>query len=333
MPKQVLPEIRSALDEVFLILTVADFTQSPHQQSVAIVLNQAVPIRAPDALDHVPARAAENRFQFLNDLSVAAHRTVESLQVAVHHEDQVVELFARRQRDRSQRLRLVHLAVAEKCPNLAARRLLEAAILQILDEARMVNRLDRAQPHRDRRELPEFRHQPRMRIRTQSSAWLQLAPEILQLLLRNAAFEISARINSRRGVSLEVDDVTVASLGLRAEEMIECHFVERGRGGKGRNMSADAFLNLVRAYHHGQRIPADQALDAPFHLLAARKWRLLPDGNRVLIRRRRRKWQVDAAFAPRMQRQLLQQTASPVRAAMRKNIVQGIDPLPGFQHF
>ena len=45
--KQVLPEIRSALDKILLILAVADFTQTPHQQTVTIVLDQAVPIRCP----------------------------------------------------------------------------------------------------------------------------------------------------------------------------------------------------------------------------------------------------------------------------------------------
>ena len=49
--------------------------------------------------DDVPARAAENGFEFLNDLAVATHRTVETLQVAVDDEDQVVELLARGQRD------------------------------------------------------------------------------------------------------------------------------------------------------------------------------------------------------------------------------------------
>ena len=46
-------------------------------------------------LDDVPAGAAENAFQFLNDAAVAAHRPVQPLQVAVDDEDQIVELFAR----------------------------------------------------------------------------------------------------------------------------------------------------------------------------------------------------------------------------------------------
>ena len=274
--EQVLAEVGSALDEVFLILSVADFAQPPDQQAIAVVLNQGVPIGAPDHLDDVPTGAAENRFQFLNDFSVAAHWAVEPLQVAVHDEDQVVEPLARSQRDRTQRLRFIHFAVAQKRPDLAAGGLLQSAILEILDEARVVDRLNRPQSHRNRRELPEIRHEPGMRIGAESSAGLQFAAEVLQLLLGDAAFEIGTRVHSGRGVALEVNYVAVAILGLRAEEMIESDFIQRGGGGKSRDMSANAFLNLVGAHHHGQSIPAHQALDAALHLLAARERSLLP---------------------------------------------------------
>ena len=91
------------------------FTSRPSRS----LSDQLVPVRAPDDLDHVPARAAEARFQLLDDLSVAAHRPVQPLQVAVDDEDQVVELLPRSQRDRAQRLRLVRLAVSQKGPDLA----------------------------------------------------------------------------------------------------------------------------------------------------------------------------------------------------------------------
>src|SRR5262245_46677018 len=93
--EQVLAEVCTALNKEFLILTVGDFAQTPYQQAVAIILNQAVPIAAPDDFDDIPTRAAEDRFQFLNDLAVAAHRPVKTLQVAVDDPDQIVELFAR----------------------------------------------------------------------------------------------------------------------------------------------------------------------------------------------------------------------------------------------
>src|SRR5437763_9730602 len=100
--KQVLTEVGSALHEILLILSVADLAQPPHQQAIAVVLNERIPVCAPYHLDDVPACSAENRFQFLNDLAVAAHGPVEPLQIAVDHKDQVVEPLARSQGDRAQ---------------------------------------------------------------------------------------------------------------------------------------------------------------------------------------------------------------------------------------
>src|SRR5437660_2287559 len=119
-----------------------------------------------------------------------------------------------------------------------------------------------------------------MRIGTESSARFQFAAEILQLLFRNATFEVGAGIDSRCGVSLEVDHIAVPTFRLRAEKMVERNFVKRGGGGEGRNMSANAFLNLIGADHHGKRIPADQAFDAAFHFLTPWAGRLLPGGDR-----------------------------------------------------
>ena len=142
----------------------------------------------------------------------------------------------------------------------------------------MIDRLDRTESHRNRGKLPEIRHQPRVRIRTQTTAGFQLAAKVFQLLFRDAAFEIGASINSRRGVALEINEVAVAAFGLRLKEMIESDLVQRCRRGEGGDVAADAFLNLVGTHHHGQRVPAHQALDAAFHLLAA--------GERRLLRRR-----------------------------------------------
>src|SRR5689334_14131760 len=77
--KEVLPEISSTLDEEFLILSVGDFAKAFYQQAIPIVLEERIPIRAPNALNDVPSGAAEDSFQLLNDLAVAAHRTIETL--------------------------------------------------------------------------------------------------------------------------------------------------------------------------------------------------------------------------------------------------------------
>src|SRR5205807_9701380 len=117
-----------------------------------------------------PAGAAKIAFELLDDLAVAAHGTVEALQVAIDDEDQVVELFARRHADRAHRFGLVHFAVAHERPDFAAFGRGEAAILQIFHEPRLVDRHQRPKAHRYRRELPEFGHQPWMRIRRNALA-------------------------------------------------------------------------------------------------------------------------------------------------------------------
>ena len=54
----------------------------------------------------------EGRFEFLNNLSIAAHRPVEPLQIAIDDENQVVEFFAHRHGEGAHRLRFIHFPVA-----------------------------------------------------------------------------------------------------------------------------------------------------------------------------------------------------------------------------
>src|SRR4029453_16731400 len=96
---EVLANISARFDGVLLILAVDDFAHALDEQAFVILLEELIPLRAPDALDDVPAGAAEDRLQLLDDLAVAAHRAVETLQVAVDYEDQVVELLARCERN------------------------------------------------------------------------------------------------------------------------------------------------------------------------------------------------------------------------------------------
>ena len=172
-----------------------------------------------------------------------------------------------------------------------------------------------------------------MGIRREAAACFQFAAKILQLLFRNAAFEIGASIHAGRGVALEVNQVAVAGFGLRLQEMIERDFIQRGRGGERGNVSANAALDLVGPHHHGQGIPAHQALDAALHFLAAGKRRLLPGSDRVLVRSCGGKRKVYAGGAPGVQRELLQQTSGPLRATLGQHIVQRIQPLSGLKNF
>jgi hypothetical protein len=64
-----------------------------------------------------------------------------------------------------------------------------------------------------------------MRVRRKAAFGLQFAAKILQFLLGNAAFEISASIDSRGGVALKIDQVAVPALGPCTEKMVERDFL------------------------------------------------------------------------------------------------------------
>ena len=214
--EEVLAHVGAVARLVGLVVAVERLVHARQQVALVVGGQERVPARAPDHLDHVPAGAAEVRLELLDDLAVAAHRPVEPLQVAVDDEDQVVEVLAAGERDRAERLRLVHLAVAHERPHLAPGGLGQAAALQVLHEARLVDRHDRAEAHRDRGELPEVRHQPRMRVGAEPVA-AGLHAEVAHLRLAQPALEVSAGVDAGRGVALHVDEVAaVASRPARA---------------------------------------------------------------------------------------------------------------------
>ena len=167
--EEMLPDVGAVLGGVLLELAVDGGVHLVEQDAVDVAGQQLVPLAAPHHLDDVPAGAAEGGLQLLDDLPVAAYRAVEALQVAVDDEDQVVELFAGRQRQGAERLGLVALAVAEEAPHPALRGVGDPAVLQVPVEVGLVDGVERPEPHRDRRELPEVRHQPGVGVRGQAA--------------------------------------------------------------------------------------------------------------------------------------------------------------------
>ena len=120
--EEVLAHVRAGGDRVLLELAVERGVHLLDEHAVHIPGEEVVPLAAPDDLDDVPAGAAEQALQLLDDLAVAADGSVQALQVAVDDEREVVEAVARRQGDAGDRLRLVHLAVAEESPDPLPRR-------------------------------------------------------------------------------------------------------------------------------------------------------------------------------------------------------------------
>ncbi len=325
---EVLAEIGTRFDGVLLILAVDDLSHALHQETVVILGEQRVPIPAPEHLDDVPAGASERRLELLDDLAVAPDRTVEALQVAVDDEDQVVELFARRQRNRAERFRLVGLAVAEERPDLRVRFPLEAAVLEIPCEARLVDGHQRAEPHRNRGVFPEIGHQPRVGVGRQPAASIELATKIFQVGLVEPAFEIGAGVHAGRRVPLKKHDVAVVAV-VPAEEMIEPDFIE-GRGRReGGNVPADPFRGLVGPHDHGRRVPTHETLDPALEVRVTWHQDLVVRGDGVDVGRIGRERQRDAALG-RVKGQLVEQPGNFRRSAGLQHIIKRLEPLACF---
>src|SRR6185369_13849740 len=100
-----------------LHLAVDRVAQRACQCACGVAREELVPVAAPQQLDDLPACTGEELLELVDDTTIAPHRAVEALQVAVHDPYQVIELLACRQRQRAHRFGLVHLAVAEHTPN------------------------------------------------------------------------------------------------------------------------------------------------------------------------------------------------------------------------
>ena len=235
--EEVLADVSAITRFEDLIFAVdALFHQFP--ELAALVAQQKfVPLRAPDDFDDVPPGAAEIALQFLDDFAVAANGTVEPLQIAIDDEDQVVELLPARERNRAEAFRLVHLAVAAENPDFSPVRFRETTIVKILQEARLIDRHQRTEAHRDGRKLPEVRHQPRMRIGRQSAP-ADLATKMDQLIFGQSPFEKRAGVNSRRRMPLKHDQVAAVFVRRCTPEMHEAGFIERRCGLIARDMAA-----------------------------------------------------------------------------------------------
>ena len=286
--EEMLTDVRARLDRVLLELAVDGRVHLVHEHTVDVAGEQVVPLPAPDDLEDVPPHAAERRFEFLDDLAVAADRTVEPLQIAVDDEDQVVEPLARGEVERGGGLGLVELTVADEAPDARVRRVDELAVVEVTVEPRLVHRVEGSEPHRHGRVLPEGRQPARVRIRRQPSA-ARLAAEVVELVFGEASLEKGAGVNAGSRVALEVELVTETAVALAAEEMVEADFVERRRRRVGREVTAEPVETMVRAVDHRDRVPTDERADTTLDVFVAGKPRLLlgRDGVDVVGRHHR----------------------------------------------
>ena len=285
-PEEVLPDVGAALDHVLLVFAIDDLVHALGQEPRRIAGQQIIPVAAPDHLDDIPTRTAELAFEVLDDLAIAAYRTVEALQVAVDDPDEVVEVLTAGHADGSVRFRFIRLAVTDEGPDhgiVVLRH--QFARLQVAAEARLVDGVDGAEAHGNRRENPEIRHQERMRVGAETRMVLQFLAEILQVLVIETVLQISAGIVARRGMPLEVDHVGRLAVGTAAEEVVVAHFVQRRQRGEGRDVPAHVG-GLVGLGDHGHGIPAHMGPDQPLHLEVAGVLRLFFGRDGVEVRRR-----------------------------------------------
>src|SRR5690606_13421221 len=75
---EVLANVGAALGLVGLIVAIRRLVHEVDERALGVLREKVVPIAAPDDLDDVPAGPAEETLELLDDLAVAAHRSVEA---------------------------------------------------------------------------------------------------------------------------------------------------------------------------------------------------------------------------------------------------------------
>ena len=85
-------------------------------------------------------------------------------------------------------------------------------------------------------------------------------------------------------MTLEINVIAGVAVVLAAEEMVETNFVEAGRAGKCRKVSADTFGVFVGAHNHGGGIPTNEGTNTTFDVFIAREPRFVLARNGVHIR-------------------------------------------------
>ena len=104
-------------NRVALVISIQALFHTMSQHTIMVGCQQRIPTTAPDHLEYLPIGAPESPLQLLNNLAVAPHRPVETLQIAVHHEHQVIQTLARGDINRAQHLGFIGLTVTDKAPD------------------------------------------------------------------------------------------------------------------------------------------------------------------------------------------------------------------------
>ena len=132
--KEILANVCTALNGQALEFAINGGVEFVQQHTVNIFGEKFVPLGSENDFDDIPSGTTEHSFKFLNDFAVTSHRAIESLQVAVHNKDQVVQMFACGERNRAKGFWFVCFAVTQKCPYATLRCVVYLTALQITIE-------------------------------------------------------------------------------------------------------------------------------------------------------------------------------------------------------
>ena len=153
-----------------------------------------------------------------------------------------------------------------------------------------------------------------------------LLAKALELLLGQPALEEGARVDARRRVALDVDEVAAVLGGRRSPEVVEADLVKERGGLERRDVAAELGRLLVRAQDHRDRVPADERADATLHRGVTRERRLFVGVDRVDVGGRPDVLD-GGALAARALDYSLDQIMGTLGAVLLHDGVEGLEPL------
>ena len=167
-----------------------------------------------------------------------------------------------------------------------------------------------------------------MRIGGETTAFLQLAAEVFELVFVEAAFDEGAGVHAGGSVPLEVYLVAGMAVAGGAEKVVVADLVEGGRRSVSRDMAAEVRI-VIGAHDHGHGVPAHDAFDPSLNLAATRIGWLLIAGNGVDVGRIDAEGRADAGFCG-VGLELLQELEDLRGRPMGQHVIERFEPLAQF---
>jgi hypothetical protein len=168
-----------------------------------------------------------------------------------------------------------------------------------------------------------------VRIRRDALA-VDFLPEHVELRFGEPALEECARVDARRGVALEIDEVAAVLLGRCVPEMVEPHVVERGSRCEARDVAAQLEVLLSRTQYHRHGIPTHDGSQAMLELVVAGRVILQVRRNRVDIRSLRAVGEIGARAASLVD-ELFEDEVRAIRSLDLEHRIKGVDPFAGLE--